>query len=149
MKQERPGRMRLKASDKTSCLALRCGGASLGGDRRRRGQHPPPVPGAAGKGRAGQAAPAPCQEKGRRRRAPGGDGYPRPPACPLPTRARAARGTPATPPAAGAAGTCELPRSGKGASGVACGGRGSRTSCSAPGPLPYLRPAQAAGGLFL
>lgn len=52
MKQERDqAGMRLKASDKTSCLALRCGGASLGG---RRGQHPPPVPGAAGKGRAGQ-----------------------------------------------------------------------------------------------
>lgn len=32
--------MRLKASDKTSCLALRCGGASLGGDRRHRASRP-------------------------------------------------------------------------------------------------------------
>lgn len=40
MKQERPGRMRLKASDKTSCLALSCGGASLGGEQRHRGRPP-------------------------------------------------------------------------------------------------------------
>lgn len=120
MKQERPGRMRLKASDKTSCLALRCGGASLGGDRRRRGQHPPPVPGAAGKGRAGQGRPPPPRVRGRG----GGDERRAGTATrgPLPARARAARGTPATPPAAGAAATCEVPRSGKGASGVAGGG---------------------------
>lgn len=32
--------MRLKASDKTSCLALSCGGASLGGEQRHRGRPP-------------------------------------------------------------------------------------------------------------
>lgn len=51
MKQGRPGRMRLKASDKTSCLALRCGGPSLGGDQRH---------GVSGKGRDRGPQP-PCR----------------------------------------------------------------------------------------
>lgn len=124
--------MRLKASDKTSCLALSCGGASLGGEQRHRGR----TPGSAVRARSAATTPRLCQENrdgddgGRTRQTPAAPGM--------------------SPPEAAESRTQGWPTAGKGREGLlGCGGDPAPAPQLLFSSLPYLGPAPAAWDLLL